>query len=62
MRKSSNALVSEEMRPHLPTTAENMKNALRYDSAWWAEHLEELRIRFESWLEAGEGATEKARF
>ena len=62
VRKSSNALVSEEMRPHLPTAAENMKNALRYDSVWWAEHLEHLRIRFESWLAAGEGATEKARF
>ena len=62
VRKSSNALVSEEMRPHLPTTAENMENALRYDSGWWAEHLENLRIRFEGWLEADAGATEKARF
>ena len=62
VRKSSSALVPEEMRPHLPTTPENMENALRYDSVWWAEHLEDLRIRFESWLTASEGATEKARF
>ena len=62
VRKSANALVPEEMRPHLPTTAENMENALRYDSAWWAEHLEALRLRFESWLAQGAGATEKARF
>jgi len=62
VRNSSGALVPEEMRPHLPTTPNNMKNALRYDSVWWAEHLEDLKIRFESWLAETGGATEKARF
>ena len=62
MRKSANALVSAEMRPHLPTTAENMKNALRYNSQWWADHLEALKLRFDEWVAEGEGATEKARF
>ena len=59
--KSSNALVSEQVRPHLPTTSENILNALRYDSVWWSEHLEDLRVRLADWLAAGEGATERAR-
>ena len=61
-RKSANALVSDLMRPHLPTSPENMKTALRYNSQWWADHLETLRLRFDEWLAEGEGATEKARF
>ena len=62
VRVSANALVSDDMRPHLPTTPENMKNALRYDSVWWAEHHEAMKLRFESWLASGGEATEKARF
>ena len=62
VRKSANALVPDEMRPHLPTSAENMKNALRYDSLWWAGHLEAMKLRFEQWLTRKGEATEKARF
>lgn len=62
VRKSAIARVSDKMRPHLPTSEENMKNALRYDSLWWADHLEELRLRFEAWLTPDLEATEKARF
>ena len=62
VRVSANAMVSDDMRPHLPTTPENMKNALRYDSVWWAEHHEAMKLRFESWLASGGEATEKARF
>ena len=62
VRKSANALVGDEMRRHLPTAPENMKNALRYNSVWWAGHLEALKLRFESWLARTGEATEKARF
>ena len=62
VRVSANAMVSADMRPHLPTTPENMKNALRYDSVWWSEHHEAMKLRFESWLASGGEATEKARF
>ncbi|MGI9500324.1 MAG: ABC transporter substrate-binding protein [Geminicoccaceae bacterium] len=62
VRHSANALVPDDMRPHLPTTEENMTNALRYDSAWWADHLEELKQRFETWLAPTDEVTEKARF
>lgn len=62
VRKSANALVSDEVRPHLPTSPENMKNALRYNSVWWAEHFEALDLRFEGWLAREGEATEKARF
>ena len=62
VRKSANALIPDEIRPHLPTSPENMKNALRYDSVWWAEHLEAMKLRFETWLARSGRATEKARF
>ena len=62
VRKSAIARVSDKMRPHLPTSEENLKNALRYDSLWWADHLEELSLRFEAWLTPDVEATEKARF
>ena len=62
VRKSAIAQVSEEVRPHLPTTAANMRNALRYDSQWWVEHLEKLKVRFDQWLTPGPVETEKARF
>ena len=62
VRGSSMAIVKEEMLPHLPTSEENMANALRYDSVWWASHLDELKPRFEDWLTPAVQATEKARF
>lgn len=48
VRKSSQVFVSEDIRPHLPTS--NMSNALRVDSAWWAENMSDLNGKFEEWL------------
>ena len=39
-----------DMRPHLPTTPENMTNTLVSDGAWWSENLEEMNQRFSAWL------------
>ncbi|GAB7528350.1 ABC transporter substrate-binding protein [Pseudomonas sp. 3A(2025)] len=49
-RKSSQALVSEEMKPHLPTSPENFKTALRMNAEWWGDHADELNERFNAWL------------
>ncbi len=56
MRKSALALVGKhaeadvDMADFLPTTADNMSNALRFDGAWWQAHEKELGERFEAWL------------
>lgn len=61
-RKSSMTLVSEDIKPHLPTTPENMANALQTDAEWWASNHVELRRKFEDWLaEGGRGLSGSAR-
>jgi putative spermidine/putrescine transport system substrate-binding protein len=49
-RKSSQPLVTDEVKPHLPTTDVNFATALQVDSEWWADHADELNERFNSWL------------
>ena len=45
-RRSSESRIDPAMAELLPTHARNTVNALRYDSAWWAEHLESVMTRF----------------
>lgn len=49
-RQSSQPLVSDEVKPHLPTTEANFATALQVDSEWWADHADELSERFNVWL------------
>ena len=55
-RKSAAALVGnmegteDPMGPHLPTTAENMTNALGSNLDFWVDHDSELNERFNAWL------------
>lgn len=49
VRESARAKISEEAKAHLPT--ENMGNALRFDSPWWAENMDWIRARFDKWSE-----------
>ena len=57
-RKSSMALVGlyedgkTEMAPHMPTSPENMTNALGSSYDFWVDHESELIERFSSWLTA----------
>ncbi len=57
-RKSSGALVGmfndgkTEMGPYMPTSAENLKNALASSYEFWVDHDGELNDRFNSWLAA----------
>lgn len=39
-----------EMGPHLPTTAENLTNALSSDLEFWVDRDSELNERFNAWL------------
>ncbi len=50
VRKSSFAMVTDEMKPHMPTSPANFKNALQNDYEWWADHQDEMNERFNAWL------------
>ena len=52
-RKSSMALVGDQVKTMLPTSSENMSNALQSDAEWWATHQAELSVKFEQWLAKG---------
>jgi putative spermidine/putrescine transport system substrate-binding protein len=57
-RKSSAALVGmfndgkTEMAPYMPTSPENMTNALASSYEFWVDHDAELNDRFNAWLAA----------
>jgi putative spermidine/putrescine transport system substrate-binding protein len=44
-----NPITGMEMRPFLPTTPENFRNALYVDQAWWTEHGDPIRARWDAW-------------
>jgi len=52
-RKSSMPLVSNKVKAMLPTSADNMSNALQTNAEWWATHQTELSAKFEQWLAKG---------
>ncbi len=55
-RKSSGALVGlyqdgkTEMAPHMPTSAQNLTNALASSYEFWVDRDSELNERFNAWL------------
>jgi putative spermidine/putrescine transport system substrate-binding protein len=50
VRKSSQALVPEEIRVHLPTYGPNFETALANDFEFWADHQDEINQRWTSWM------------
>jgi len=50
LRKSSAQFVNPDVLPHLPTAPDNFKTALTYDIDFWADNVDELTERFNSWL------------
>ena len=55
-RRSAQPLVSThhatgvDMRPHMPSSPENMRRALPNDWRWWSENRDEMNVRFAVWL------------
>lgn len=41
-----------DIKPFMPTLPVNMKNALYYDSVWWAKHISSIETQFKTWLSA----------
>lgn len=50
-RKSSMALIPEEVKPRLPTAPDNTQVALQLDGQWWAENQARVDQRFTEWLQ-----------
>lgn len=56
VRKSGMPLVTThivagvDMEPHMPPSTANTRRALRFNSAWWVDHQDELKERFSAWL------------
>ncbi|MBS3743282.1 MAG: extracellular solute-binding protein [Wenzhouxiangellaceae bacterium] len=51
LRKSSLRLLDSETRENLPTADKNAASGFATNAQWWGEHLPELQIRFDRWLE-----------
>ncbi len=55
-RKSSVSLVTThadtgvDMKPHMPTSPENFKTAVAFDTEFWADYGDSLEERFNAWL------------
>ena len=47
---STHAATGVEMRPHMPSNPENMRQALPHDWQWWSDNRDEMNIRFAVWL------------
>ena len=50
VRKSSQAMLTAKMQPHMPTSPANFQNALQNDWQFWADNTDELNERFATWL------------
>ena len=49
-RRSGNAMVSDELKKHLPSVPEHMAKGIRADSEFWADYGDQLNERFNVWL------------
>jgi putative spermidine/putrescine transport system substrate-binding protein len=49
-RRSSMAVINEDIVPHLPTAERNFQNALQNDYEWWADNQDDMNERFNAWL------------
>lgn len=51
-RESSLTLVSDDIKPFLPTTPEHRQSAIENDARFWADNYQRIHARFEQWLES----------
>ena len=58
VRKSSQALISDKVKPYLPTS--NLESAVQVDSQWWAENMVNVGELFEEWLKLSAGEVDRA--
>ncbi len=54
------AEIDVDMKPHLPTSPDNMKRALAIDEEWWGANETVVSVKFNAWL-AGEAYDESAK-
>lgn len=51
LRRSSLEDLPAELLTHLPTSDSNLPHGFDTDAVWWGEHIQELQVRFENWIE-----------
>lgn len=51
LRRSSLEDLPAELLARLPTSEDNLPRGFDTDAAWWSEHIQELQVRFERWIE-----------
>ena len=51
LRRSSLEDLPEDLLARLPTSESNLPRGFDTNSAWWSEHIQELQVRFEHWIE-----------
>ena len=47
---TTHAETGVDMRPHMPSSPENMRRALPNDWRWWSDNRDEMNVRFAVWL------------
>ena len=56
VRRSGSALITThletgiDMKPHMPTTPENMTRTLHNNWEWWSDHVDQMNERFSAWM------------
>ncbi len=49
-RRSATALVSDDIKPHLPTAEVRAAGAVRIDYGWWARNKPRIEVEFNAWI------------
>jgi putative spermidine/putrescine transport system substrate-binding protein len=49
-RRSAAAMVSDDVKPHLPTAGAHAAGALWIDHSWWARNKPRIERRFNDWI------------
>ena len=47
---TTHVVAGVDMAPHMPASPANIQRAMRFSSAWWVDHQDEMNERFSAWL------------
>ena len=51
LRRSSLENLPADLLTRLPTSADNLPRGFDTDAAWWSDHIQDLQVRFDHWVE-----------
>ena len=47
---STHLATGVDMKPHMPTSPQNLKRVIHNDWEWWSDHADDVNERFSAWL------------